>query len=183
MKKAPLIIFVSVLGISTLLFVIGIIALGAMNIGKTGKNDAAGVVIISTPTPVPVVINSAVSIGTKVSTPTPASKPTSTLIPAIRNTFKDGTYADSVNYSVERNAENIKVILTLSGDKVTDVSIVNTTSDPQSEQYQTRFEYAYKSLVVGKKITDVNLSRVAGASETTFAFMEAINNIENAAKA
>ena len=42
---------------------------------------------------------------------------------------------------------------------------------------QERFDAVYKTEVVGKKLTDINLSRVGGASLTSKAFNEAVADI------
>ncbi|KXJ97864.1 MAG: hypothetical protein UZ19_OD1000928 [Parcubacteria bacterium OLB19] len=42
---------------------------------------------------------------------------------------------------------------------------------------QERFDGAYKTQVVGKRLEDISLSRVGGASLTSKAFNEAIANI------
>lgn len=61
---------------------------------------------------------------------------------------------------------------------ITDVSYSESTKDRESSEYYNSFIKSFKtSDVVGKKIEDVSLSRVGGASLTTKAFMSALATI------
>lgn len=93
------------------------------------------------------------------------------------HTYKDGTYSAQSEYSVPRSYESIKVTVTIKNDVVTDSKIVNSEGDHESASYQERFASEYKSYVVGKKIGDIELSYVAGASDTTEGFNDAIKKI------
>jgi K+/H+ antiporter YhaU regulatory subunit KhtT len=73
--------------------------------------------------------------------------------------------------------------LTIAGNIVTDSSLQQTATEREDEQYQGAFESEYKSNVVGKKISELSLSRVAGASLTNDGFNSALADIENQAKA
>jgi uncharacterized protein with FMN-binding domain len=97
-------------------------------------------------------------------------------------TYKDGDYSSSVSYTVQRNSEKMNVSLTIADNKVKSVDIENITSDRESKEYQDAFEGAYKKFVVDKNINSVSMSRVSGASETTDAFMKALQQIKNDAK-
>ena len=97
-------------------------------------------------------------------------------------TYKDGTYTATSEYSVPRSFESIKVSLTISGGIVTDSSISNSEGDRESAHYQERFASAYKSYVVGKKVSDIHLSYIAGASDTTDGFNEALTQIRQQAQ-
>lgn len=63
------------------------------------------------------------------------------------------------------------------------VSNVNIKYDGKDQGFsnpnQERFDNAYKTEVIGKKLEEINLSRVGGASLTSQAFNEAIANIKN----
>jgi len=76
--------------------------------------------------------------------------------------------------------ETIEVKIDLDGqNRISSVETTHSGSDRQSARYQQDFDSEYKQFVVGKSIDEVNISRVAGASLTTDAFMEAINQIKN----
>lgn len=96
--------------------------------------------------------------------------------------YKDGEYSASTNYSVPRGAtENIEVKLTLKDNIVTSVQNTHVANEHESEQYQNWFEAAIQQKVVGKRIDEVNLSRVGGASLTTEAFKKALSIIKTEA--
>jgi len=97
--------------------------------------------------------------------------------------YKDGTYSASDSYFVPHGQENIAVNLTLKGGAITDVSIQNSESDFDSAQYQEEFAAQYKSQVVGQKISGLQLSNIAGASDTTQAFNDALQQIASKAQA
>lgn len=97
--------------------------------------------------------------------------------------YKDGTYTADGQYYVPHGFEDIKVTLTVKNNTVTDSQIVNSESNYTSAQFQENFASEYKSYVVGKKLTDINLSYVAGASDTTNGFDDALNQIRQQAQA
>ncbi|MEO6513446.1 MAG: hypothetical protein ABIR37_02025 [Candidatus Saccharimonadales bacterium] len=97
--------------------------------------------------------------------------------------YKDGAYMASRNYYVPHGNESIAVSLTLSGGVVTDVSIRNSEGDNESARYQQDFASAYKSYVVGKKINGLQLGIIAGASDTTQGFDDALSQIAAKAQA
>lgn len=96
--------------------------------------------------------------------------------------FSDGTYNASSDYQVPDGDENIAVSLTLKGGVVTDASVQNSESDPTSASFQEDFASAFKSQVVGKKISGLQIGVVAGASDTSQAFNEAVSQIANKAQ-
>lgn len=97
--------------------------------------------------------------------------------------YKDGTYSNSQTYRVpEGHSNTISVKITLSGDVIKDLTVDSNYNSRESERYVSGFESSIKSKVVGKKISDVNLSIVGGASLTTDAFTEAISEIQSEAK-
>lgn len=96
--------------------------------------------------------------------------------------FKDGTYSATGTYNSPGGPQSIGVKITLSGGVVTDSSVTEQPNDNDAQQYQDQFVSAYRSQVVGKKITDINLSRVAGSSLTSIGFNSAIADIEKQAQ-
>jgi uncharacterized protein with FMN-binding domain len=97
--------------------------------------------------------------------------------------LKDGTYSASASYFVPAGQESIKVNLTLSDGTISDVSVVNSESDHDSAEFQADFTNGYKAQVVGKKISGLQISSVAGASDTTDGFNEALTKIASEAQA
>jgi len=97
--------------------------------------------------------------------------------------YKDGTYSASTTYYVPHGSESIKVTLTVKSGVVINSGITNSESDPESARFQEDFANEYQSYVVGKNIADIKLSYVAGASDTTDGFNQAVHNIANQAKA
>lgn len=97
--------------------------------------------------------------------------------------FKDGTYTATGSYQTPGGSESIGVTLTLSSGTITDASVQQNASGGEAEEYQSKFASGFKSQVVGKKITDVSLSRVAGSSLTPNGFNNALQTIEEQAKA
>ena len=98
-------------------------------------------------------------------------------------TYKDGTYTASSSYFVPHSNESIAVSVTLKGGVVTDVSVQNSEGDGESAAYQEDFTASYKSHVVGKKISGLQLSVIAGASDTTQGFNDALSQINSKAQA
>jgi len=79
-----------------------------------------------------------------------------------------------------RTAHTVDLTLELRGDTVTDASIIFDGKDAAgqySNDNQARFDAAYKAQVVGKRLDEISLSRVGGASLTSQAFNEAVATI------
>ncbi len=96
---------------------------------------------------------------------------------------KDGTYTASASYDTPGGVQDIKVILIIAGGAVSDSSITQNATGREDEAYQSAFESEYKTAVVGKKISDISLNRVAGASLTTEGFNTALLDIAKQAQA
>jgi hypothetical protein len=88
-------------------------------------------------------------------------------------------YTVSVSYlTPSRTSHDMDVTLVVSEDGiVTDASIVYDNGEGFSNGHQERFNNAYKEEVVGKQITEIDLSTVAGASLTTAGFNDAVTKI------
>lgn len=117
-------------------------------------------------------------------TPTDMAAPTtSSSSSSISSGYKDGTYSATSDYYVPHGDEEIQVSLTLKDGVVTGASIQNSESDRESVGYQKDFASAYKSYVVGKKISGLRLSVISGASDTTQGFNDAVSQIASKAQA
>ena len=97
--------------------------------------------------------------------------------------YKDGTYSASTSYYVPRGYESIKVTLTLSNGVITNASVQNSENDPTSAQYQEDFAAMYKHAVVGRKVSSLQVGVIAGASDTTLGFNDAVSRIATQAQA
>lgn len=109
------------------------------------------------------------------SSPAPASDGSST-------DFKDGSYVATGSYESPGGNETITVHVTLQHGVVTATSADSGAQDPEASEYQSMFISGYKSLIVGKDIADISLSRVSGSSLTSQGFNDAISQIKDQAK-
>lgn len=97
--------------------------------------------------------------------------------------YKDGTYNATGSYRTPGGQESIEVKITLSGGVISDASVTQNATGGEAEEYQSKFTASYKSEVVGKKIDEVSLSRVAGSSLTPLGFNTALDTIKSEAQA
>ena len=111
----------------------------------------------------------------------PASESNGESTPA-NATFTNGTYSSTGSYQTPGGTETIGVKVTLTDGVVTDAQITKQGMTGEAKEYQAAFESGYKSQVVGKKISEVSLNRVAGSSLTSKGFNDAINDIEKQAQ-
>ena len=96
---------------------------------------------------------------------------------------KDGSYSARSSYYVPHGSESIGVDLTLENGVIPAVSINNSENNFDSAQYQQEFASVYKSYVVGKKISSLQIGNIAGASDTTQGFNDALRQIATKAQA
>ena len=97
--------------------------------------------------------------------------------------YKDGTYTEKGRYASPGGGESIDVTVTIADDTITSASVTPNATSEQAKQYQGTFVSGYKSLVVGKDVDEVSLSRVAGSSLTSTGFNNALELIKADAKA
>lgn len=96
--------------------------------------------------------------------------------------YKDGTYTVTGSYSSPGGTESISVTVTLRNDVITDSTAKGLATDSDGAEYQAKFISGYKSLVVGKSVETVSLSRVSGSSLTSTGFNNALKTIKSQAK-
>lgn len=97
--------------------------------------------------------------------------------------YKDGTYTAEGKYITPGGQESIDVKVTLANGTITDAVVTQKPISREAHTYQAAFVSGYKSQVVGKKIDDVSLSRVAGSSLTPNGFNSALDTIKTQAEA
>lgn len=90
----------------------------------------------------------------------------------------NGEHKGQVGTTRGRHVDHITTTLTLdSNNIITAVSNTHEASSPKSDDYQSRFESAISSKIVGKNIKDLDISVVGGASTTSEAFNAALDSI------
>lgn len=92
--------------------------------------------------------------------------------------YADGEYTATGSYSTPGGSEDITVTVTLADDVITAVSADGSATSGNSASYQKQFLSGYETLVVGKDIDTVSLSRVSGSSLTSNGFNEALDMIK-----
>ena len=107
-------------------------------------------------------------------TPTISISPIVSIPTPVTNTK---SLSETIVYTPEGRNESISVSLTVTNSIISELSVINSMNAGKSRSYQLSFESEIQPLVVGKDIKTLNLSRVAGASNTTDAFMQAIDKI------
>lgn len=94
-------------------------------------------------------------------------------------TYKNGTYVALGTYPTGGGRESIDLTITIRDAVITNTDVFQNAISPEAKDYQGRFVSAYKQLVVGKRIDEVSLSRVAGSSLTSIGFNKAITQIKS----
>lgn len=97
--------------------------------------------------------------------------------------YKDGSYSAAGSYQTPGGSEKITVKVTLANGVINSVDVERDPTTREAEEYQGKFISGYKELVVGKKIDEVRLNRVAGSSLTPGGFNRALDQIKSDAQA
>lgn len=92
--------------------------------------------------------------------------------------YKDGSYTADGSYTTPGGQEMIGVTLTLANGVVTEVEVEEKGIKPISKEKQADFAKNYKTQVVGKKIDEINLTKVSGSSLTPKGFNAALELIK-----
>ncbi|CAN7434256.1 FMN-binding protein [Arthrobacter sp. LjRoot14] len=96
--------------------------------------------------------------------------------------YKDGTYSADGNYVSPNGTETVGVELTLSGGTVSGVNITQHPSNPNTRKFQGEFAGGIAAQIVGKKLDELNVSKVAGSSLTSGGFNQAVEKIKSEAQ-
>lgn len=112
---------------------------------------------------------------------TPAAGSAAASAPAA-GSYQDGTYSADGNYVSPNGTETVGVQLTLAGGSVSDVVITPHPSNPNTRKFQGEFAGGIKSQIVGKKLDEIKVSKVAGSSLTSGGFNQAVEKIKADAK-
>lgn len=128
--------------------------------------------------------NSTKETESSVSTTSPSPSSTADEESDVLSQYKSGSYSADGNYQTPGGRESIGVTVTLSDDgTITEATATPEGKTGESQEFQSKFVSGFKSQVVGKKIDEVSLSRVAGSSLTPNGFNNAIDDIQDQAKA
>jgi hypothetical protein len=116
------------------------------------------------------------------SSPTPSSNAVATTSIAAMQMYKNGNYSGKGTYNSPGGEEKVNITIKVEKDIIVEANFTGITDNPTSKQYQNIFSSNYKSLVIGKNIDSVNLSKVSGSSLTSSGFNEALAEIKNQSK-
>jgi uncharacterized protein with FMN-binding domain len=155
-------------GIIGLVVIVAAIAVGALALSPKPASVSDTPTASATPTPTPVT-----SVVDTNAAPTAA--------PAASG-YKDGAYSATGSYNSPGGIEKVSVKLTLKDGVVADSTVTTTGNNPTGREYQAMFVSGYKSLVIGKNIDQIHLSRVSGSSLTSAGFNNALTQIKSQAK-
>lgn len=120
----------------------------------------------------------AASPGSGASSPSPAA---SSSAPAA-SSLTDGRYSALGRYRSPGGASAVDVDLTLKDGVVTALTVTPKAENPTAQQYESRFASGIDAQAVGKRITELNVSKVSGSSLTSKGFDAAIAAIEEKAR-
>jgi uncharacterized protein with FMN-binding domain len=96
--------------------------------------------------------------------------------------YKDGTYNADGTYTSPNGQETVGVQLTLSGGTISGVDVTVHPSNPNTKKFQGEFKDGIAAQIVGKKLDDIHVSKVAGSSLTSGGFNQAVELIKSQAK-
>ena len=150
--------------------VVVIIAVIGYVVYAFSKKDTA---VVQTPieTPIQNPVEPVTSTGT---TTPPIDVPKSSV-------YKNGSYSATGNYISPGGSEQIIVDVTLKDDVITDATVVPQATRREAIRFQGMFTSGFKQFVVGRKIDDVQLSKVSGSSLTPGGFNDALAKIKSQA--
>lgn len=99
-------------------------------------------------------------------------------------TYADGTFDATGSYSNPSGQSTVSVEVTL-GDAgiIKSVTVTPQATNATSKQFQTAFASGIADQIVGKKIDDLDVDKVAGSSLTHAGFNQAIETIKDDARA
>lgn len=95
--------------------------------------------------------------------------------------YKDGTYTADGSYQTPQTVEKISVTMTLADGVVADVEVAGDPQARESVQYQGQFVAGIGEVVEGKRIDELDVSRVSGSSLTSGGFNQAVEAIKEQA--
>lgn len=152
---------IAIFGLVAIVAVIG----GAAALRNMGDDNQ--VAVTSTATPTTATDNSGQTAGSATSA---------------NSAYQNGSFSATGTYKSPAGAESITVNITLKDSVIANTTATAQTTDSTSRMYQNEFLNGYKSMVVGKNIDEVSLSKVSGSSLTSAGFNDALSQIKTKAK-
>ncbi len=101
---------------------------------------------------------------------------------AAGQSYEDGTYTETGSYQSPAGPEEVGVTITLEADVVTAVEVEPMPDNPTTTMYQERFAGGISDAIVGRKLDDLAVDKVAGSSLTSGGFNEATDKIKSDAR-
>lgn len=102
---------------------------------------------------------------------------TAPVVAGVTASYADDTYTAEGVYRTPETVETVSVTLTLVDDVVTDVEVTGRPQTPETHRYQGRFIDGIAGVVVGKRLDELDVDRVAGSSLTGDGFDQAVARI------
>ncbi|MBA4021507.1 MAG: calcium-binding protein [Gordonia sp.] len=97
--------------------------------------------------------------------------------------YADGEYSATGTYNSPGGEQSVGVTVTLSNSVITALTLDTSQTKGTSAEFQAKFASGIDSLVVGKSIDELDVSKVSGSSLTSGGFNNAIDEIKSEAKA
>lgn len=110
-------------------------------------------------------------------TPTMSNEAQTTIVPENAK-YKDGTYEATGNYVSPGGPREVDISVVIDGDVVMDATFTGSSTDAPSKRFQGEFRDNFKQMVVGKRIDDLTITKVAGSSLTPIGFTDALEKIK-----
>lgn len=110
------------------------------------------------------------------------SSTASTTTSTTTNKYKDGTYTATSSYSVPHGGQNSLIAtVVIANGKISSVKTTDNFTDGESAMWIGGFEQSVSSDASGQSIADYTPSRLGGASLTTMAFSDALDQTRSKA--
>lgn len=94
------------------------------------------------------------------------------------SSYADGTYSASGEYQSPNGTETLDVTITLQDDAITAVEVVGHGGSPNTVRFQGEFAGGIGAAVVGKRIDEISVSKIAGSSLASGGFNAAVEQIK-----
>lgn len=92
--------------------------------------------------------------------------------------YADGTYSASGEYQSPNGTETLDVTITLQDDAITAVEVVGRGASPNTVRFQGEFAGGIAAAVVGTRIDEISVSKIAGSSLASGGFNAAVEQIK-----
>lgn len=96
----------------------------------------------------------------------------------ITGDFADGTYTATGSYISPNGTETIDVEVTLTDNVISAVTVGTNPTNPTTSRFQMMFSGGIEAEVVGQRVDEVEVTRVAGSSLTGNGFTDALEQIK-----